>query len=275
MSALMRWTMKTMRVPYAALGALAWLGAADAGVAQEMEVDLELVLAVDVSRSMDASEQELQRGGYMAALRHPEVLAAIRSGFLGRIAVTYMQWAGPGTEEVVAPWTLVDGEESAAIFAAAIAGKPITSFRATSISAALAFSATLFDGNGFRASRQVIDVSGDGPNNMGYPVLEAREKVLARGITINGLPIMLNADYFGGYSIPDLDVYYEDCVIGGPGAFLVTVQDIDRIAEAIRRKLVLEIAGRPALPIPVAFPERTPRVDCMIGEKLRRRWMDP
>ena len=95
----------------------------------------------------------------------------------------------------------------------------------------------------FRSARQVIDVSGDGPNNMGFPVLKARAVVLERGITINGLPIMIHADYFGGYSISNLDVYYEDCVIGGPGAFLLTVESIDRIAEAIRRKLVLEIAG--------------------------------
>ena len=120
----------------------------------------------------------------------------------------------------------------------------------------------------------MIDVSGDGPNNMGFPVLQAREAVLDRGITINGLPIMINADYFGGYSIRELDVYYEDCVIGGPGAFLITVENIDRIAEAIRRKLVLEIAGLPARVTPAEFHQREPRIDCLIGEKLRRRWMD-
>jgi hypothetical protein len=121
----------------------------------------------------------------------------------------------------------------------------------------------------------VIDISGDGPNNMGFPVLQAREEALARGVTINGLPIMIHADYFGGYSIRELDIYYEDCVIGGPGAFLVTVENIDRIAEAIRRKLVLEIAGAPARVVPVQLKDREPRVDCLIGEKLRRRWMDP
>ncbi len=243
--------------------------------AQEIDVDLELVLAVDVSRSMDPSEQELQKGGYVAALQHPEVVAAIRAGFLGRIAVTYVEWAGPGSQAVIAPWTVLDGPEAASGLAETIAGRQISYLHGTSISGALAFTSGLFDGNGFRSTRQVIDVSGDGPNNMGFPVLEARRAVLERGITINGLPIMLHADYFGGYSIRELDLYYEDCVIGGPGAFLITVESIDRIAEAIRRKLVLEIAGRPAMIVPAQLGETAPRIDCMIGEKLRRRWIDP
>jgi hypothetical protein len=243
--------------------------------AEEIEVDLELVLAVDVSRSMDPGEQNLQKDGYLAALQHPEVIAAIRSGFLGRIAVTYVEWAGASSQAVIAPWTIVDGPESAAALAELIASKPVSYLHGTSISGALTFTTGLFEGNGFRSTREVIDVSGDGPNNMGRPVLEARAAALDRGITINGLPIMLNADYFGGYSIRDLDVYYEDCVIGGPGAFLITVESIERIAEAIRRKLVLEIAGAPARIIPAQLGERPRRIDCLIGEKLRRRWMDP
>jgi hypothetical protein len=242
---------------------------------QELDVDLELVLAVDVSRSMDPTEQDLQKSGYVAALQHSEVIAAIRAGFLGRIAVTYVEWAGPGSQTVIAPWTVIEDEESARALAQTISGRPVSYLRGTSISGALAYTASLFDGNGFRGARQVIDVSGDGPNNMGFPVLQARDAVLERGITINGLPIMLHADYFGGYSIRELDIYYEDCVIGGPGAFLITVENIDRIAEAIRRKLVLEIAGQPALIMPAQFEERPPRIDCLIGEKLRRRWMDP
>jgi hypothetical protein len=245
------------------------------GAAEEVDVDLELVLAVDVSRSMDQQEQALQKQGYLAALTHPEVIAAIRSGFLGRIAVTYVEWAGPGLQRIIAPWTLVDGADSAAALAAGIAAEPVSFLRATSISSALMFSSGLFDGNGFRSTRQVIDVSGDGPNNMGPPVLDAREFVLARGITINGLPIMLNANYYGGYSIRELDVYYEDCIIGGPGAFLVAVTSMGRFAEAVRRKLVLEIAGAEPQIAPAAFGERERRIDCLIGEKLRRRWMDP
>ncbi len=258
---------------FAACAAL-W-AASGAAWAQDMDVDLELVLAVDVSRSMDPTEQELQKDGYVAAFQHPEVLAAIRSGLLGRIAVTYVEWAGPGSQAIVAPWTLIDGEQTAASFVAQISSADASYLHGTSISGALRYTSSLFDGNGYRASRQVIDISGDGPNNMGFPVLQAREEALARGVTINGLPIMIHADYFGGYSIRELDIYYEDCVIGGPGAFLVTVENIDRIAEAIRRKLVLEIAGAPARVVPVQLKDREPRVDCLIGEKLRRRWMDP
>jgi hypothetical protein len=246
--------------------------------AEEMDVDLELVLAVDVSRSMDPAEQDLQKEGYIAGIQHLEVLAAIRSGVLGRVAVTYAEWAGPGSHQVIVPWTLIDGEESAKAFADAIAAQPVSYLHGTSISGGLLFASGLFEENRFRGTRQVIDVSGDGPNNMGYPVLQARASVLDRGITINGLPIMIHSDYVGGYSISNLDVYYEDCVIGGPGAFLVTVESIDRFAEAIRRKLVLEIAGAAPRIVPAAetnLLQREPRIDCLIGEKLRRRWMDP
>jgi len=253
------------------------LAPAGGAAAEDIDVDLELVLAVDVSRSMDPAEQELQKQGYVAALRHPDVLQAIREGFLGRIAVTYAEWAGPGMQRVIAPWTLIDGAGTAGVFTGTIAAQPITYLHGTSISGGLMFASGLFEGNGFRSPRHVIDVSGDGPNNMGVPVLDARNLVLRRGITINGLPIMLHADYFSGYSIPDLDIYYEECVIGGPGAFLITVQSMERIEEAIRRKLVQEIAGTPAKIVPAAFPalKAEPRIDCQIGEKLRRRWSDP
>src|SRR5688572_28605959 len=265
-----------MRMLRKSLVALALTGvSAIPAVAQQTEVDLELVLAVDVSRSMDPSEQDLQKEGYLAALQHPEVVAAIRAGFHGRVAVTYLEWAGPGLQRVIAPWKVIDGEASAAEIAGEIASEPISNLHGTSISGALMRATGLFEDNGFRSARQVIDVSGDGPNNMGFPVLEARQMVIERGITINGLPIMIHADYLGGYSIRELDIYYEDCVIGGPGAFLVTVENIDRIAEAIRRKLVLEIAGIPPRIERAQFAERTPRIDCLIGEKLRRRWMDP
>ena len=244
------------------------------GNAAETDVDLELVLAVDVSRSMDMEEQEVQRDGYIAGLTHPEILAAIRSGFLGRIAVTYVEWAGPGSHAVIVPWTLSDGPASAEAFVASLAGTGVSRLRGTSISGALDVASGLFEGNGFRAMRQVIDVSGDGPNNMGAPVLEARAATLDKGITINGLPIMLHTRYDGMYSIDDLDVYYENCVIGGPGAFLVTVESIGRLAEAIRRKLVLEIAGsQPRILTAQVFTERRSDYDCLIGEKLRQRWM--
>lgn len=237
-----------------------------------MEVDLELVLAVDISRSMDVEEQELQRLGYAEAFRHPQVIAAISSGLTGRIAVTFLEWAGEGLTFQRVNWTLIEGAESSFGFADAIATAPIGRHRRTSISAGLMTAAELLATSPFAGLREVIDVSGDGPNNGGLPVLEARQEVLRRGITINGLPIMLRPGG-GFYNVHDLDIYYENCVIGGPGAFLLTVESADRFADAIRQKLVLEIAGR----APKIFPAKTTKVqadyDCLIGEKLRRRRM--
>jgi hypothetical protein len=240
--------------------------------AKETDVDLELVLAVDVSGSMDRDEQELQRDGYVEAFRYPEVLSAISTGMLGRIAVSYVEWAGPTNQTVIVPWTVIDGAESGRRFAERLAAAPISRYRGTSISGSLAFAAPIFDNNGFSGARRVIDISGDGPNNMGMPVLVAREPVVASGITNNGLPIMIKRPN-GFYSIEQLDIYYEDCVIGGPGAFLVAVQSRDMFASAIRRKLVLEVAGGPSAVIPAAQTFRTPRIDCLVGEKLRDQWM--
>jgi hypothetical protein len=237
-----------------------------------IEVDLELVLAVDISGSMDARERAAQRGGYIEAFRHRNVVQAIQGGMIGRIAVTYVEWAGYGFQAVVVPWTVIDDTVSAARFADTIQAASTNDFHGTSISEALIFALRQFDSSDHRGIRQVIDVSGDGPNNRGPPVLEARSQVLARGITINGLPIVIGR---AGGSLPTelLDIYYEDCVIGGPGAFMITVDYIHRFSEAIRRKLVLEIAGRPARFITVAMPGER-RIDCMIGEALRRGWYD-
>ncbi|WP_170984482.1 DUF1194 domain-containing protein [Rhodoligotrophos defluvii] len=244
--------------------------------AADADVDLELVLAVDVSWSMDLDEQALQREGYVEALKHPEVISAIGSGLTGRIALTYVEWAGPGYETVLVPWTVIDGAAAARAFADALASAPISRYRATSISSALQFAAPLFESNGFNGLRQVIDISGDGPNNMGAPVLTARDAVLARGIVINGLPIMIKSAG-GFYSIDNLDAYYEQCVIGGPGSFIVPVQELSTIAEAIRRKLVLEIVGREPDTARVIHASETTSTsepfDCLIGEKLYQRWM--
>ncbi|MDQ7249607.1 DUF1194 domain-containing protein [Dongia sedimenti] len=227
------------------LALAAALSAAVPGFARAADtpVDLELVLAVDVSRSMDPDELQLQRDGYVAALTHPDIIAAIRSGARHRIALSYVEWAGPGMQYTAVDWRAIDGEASARAFADALAQAPIQAFRGTSISDGLAYIQSRFDGNGFAAPRRVIDVSGDGPNNMGMPVELAREAVLRAGITINGLPIMIKQA--GGFAaIDNLDVYYQDCVIGGAGAFLLVVKSPDQFAEAIRRKLVLEIADR-------------------------------
>jgi hypothetical protein len=249
--------------------------AAPPGRAADVDVDLALVLAVDISRSMDYDELRLQRDGYVAALKHPEVIQAISSGALGRIAVTYLEWAGPYHQATVVPWAVLAGRADAEAFAGQIAAAPIMRETGTSISGGLAFSASRFDASGVRAARRAIDVSGDGPNNMGLPVVPIRDRLIADGITINGLPIVLKSGaYVGPFSIPNLDVYYEDCVIGGPGAFMITVDDPSRFEIAIRRKLVLEIAGLPARVIPAAAIDAPPRIDCLIGEKLRGRWLD-
>ena len=246
-------------------------------------VDLELVLAIDISRSMDLDELKLQRDGYVEAFRHPEVIRAIETGPNGRIAVTYVEWAGAAFQSVLVPWSIISNRAEAEAFAARIDASPVERERGTSISQGLDFSAGLFASSGVTGVRRAIDVSGDGPNNIGLPVAPMRDRIVADGITINGLPIMLKAVTAAGpYNIPNLDLYYEDCVIGGPGAFVITVDDPTRFALAIRRKLVLEIAG--AVPqgppreagaraVPVADVRPAPRVDCLVGEKARSRWL--
>lgn len=241
--------------------------------AADMPVDLELILAVDVSRSMDMDEQALQRNGYVAAFRHKDVIDAIASGPNGRIAVSYVEWAGPAYQRPLVAWTIIDGAAAANKFADQLAAAPISREHGTSIANGLLFVGPSFESNGIKGDRQVIDVSGDGPNNMGVPVTVARDPLIAAGVTINGLPIMIKRP--GGFaSIENLDIYYEDCVIGGTGAFLVPVTDIQKLATAIRRKLVLEIASRPVRIVKVVETQQArPRIDCMIGEKLREQWM--
>ncbi len=241
-------------------------------------VDLELVLAVDVSLSMDLDEQRLQRDGYVGALRDAGVKAAISSGGQGRIALTYMEWAGPGTEKVVVPWTVVDAGESIERFADRLAAAPITRARMTSISNAMTVAAGLFAQSGAAAPRRVLDISGDGPNNAGRLVVDARDELLAKGIVINGLPIMLKrGSAFGYFDIDKLEIYYEACVIGGTGSFVIPVREAAEFAPAIRRKLMLEISGIMELPRIVPTQARVGRpdaIDCEIGEKMRRRYFD-
>jgi hypothetical protein len=210
----------------------------------ETPVDLELALAIDVSRSIDASEAQLQREGYIKAFRDPEVIEAIVTGMLGRIAVGYFEWAGFGHADIIVDWRLIDDAVSANAFADALAqGHPISASR-TSISGAIDFAQPWFDDNGFDGTRRVVDISGDGPNNWGELVTNARDRAVAAGVTINGLPI-LNTEMglFSRFNIGSLDLYYRDCVIGGTGAFLVVAADFNDFARAVRRKLVLEIAG--------------------------------
>jgi hypothetical protein len=242
--------------------------------AAQIPVDLELVLAVDVSLSMDIDEQRLQRDGYVAAFRDGEVHKAIGSGGQGRIAVTYLEWAGPAVQQVVVPWTVIDGPEAARAFAARLEALPISRARMTSISAALDFSARLFESSGAKGLRRVIDVSGDGPNNAGPPVTLIRDEIIAKGIVINGLPIVMKLAS-GPFDLADLDRYYVDCVIGGTGAFMIPVRTPGEFGSATRRKLLLEIAALEPMPLVrvQAGPVRPPS-DCMIGEKQWRGYLE-
>ncbi|MFC3691507.1 DUF1194 domain-containing protein [Chenggangzhangella methanolivorans] len=261
-----------------ALAAAASLSPAAAADKSGVPVDLELVLAVDISYSMDAEEQEMQREGYRAAIVSRPVLEAIAQGMIGRIAVAYVEWAGAEEQRVVVPWTLIDGAESAAAFAEKLAAAPLRRAYRTSISGALVHSAKLFETSGFSGARKVVDISGDGPNNQGEPVELVRDEVLDRGITVNGLPLMLKRPSFAMMDVGDLDAYYRDCVIGGPGAFMVPVRSIAQFPDAVRTKLLMEIAGlapdHPSIgpgglaSVPVAA-ERV-RSDCTSGEQLWR-----
>lgn len=247
--------------------------------ANAVPVDVELVLAVDISYSMDTDEQALQREGYILALTSKEFLGALRGGVNGRIAVTYVEWAGAGDQRVVVPWRVIDGLETAGAFAADIQQAPYRRASRTSISGALLFAKSLFETSGYRGLRRVIDVSGDGVNNSGMLVTQARDDVVASGITINGLPLMLKRSYRNPMDIDNLDVYYEDCVIGGPGAFVIPIKEREKFIEATRTKLVLEVADRMPAPetaaiVPVAM--KAPRVSCTIGEQIwRERWGGP
>jgi hypothetical protein len=165
-----------------------------------------LVLAVDVSASISTREQRLQRQGYVAAFRSPGVIEAIRSGPIGRIAVAYVEWSGPSHQTLTLPWTLVDGSESAEDLASRLEAQPLSREFDTSIAGAIAFSAELLASIPFSANRKVIDISSNGPNNTGPPVVPARDAVLAKGITVNGLPVMVKISWSGGlYSIAGLD----------------------------------------------------------------------
>lgn len=234
-----------------------------------MPVDAELVLAVDVSRSMDIEEIELQRAGYVAAIRNPAFVRAVQQGMHGKIALAYFEWAGSPRPESLLAWSVIKGQDDADAFADMLAARPYSGFRGTSISGAITYANMLFDNNGFAGQRRVIDVSGDGPNNIGSPILPERQKVLDAGVIINGLPILIRPSS----SIGALDRYYEACVVGGPGSFVLPIRAPAEFATAIRLKLILEVSGTPA-PKPIPAQAST-GIDCLIGEKLRRRYTDP
>jgi hypothetical protein len=276
-----------MRAPLgavAALGALAGVlmltggpDAIGARLAQApraaADVDLELILAVDVSYSMDPDEQALQREGYILGLTSPEFLSALKQGAHGRIAITYFEWAGIADQKVVVSWRIIDGEGTAKTFTDEMAAAPYRRAYRTSISGALLYASPLFDANPFHGLRRTVDVSGDGVNNQGPPVTTIRDELLAKTVTINGLPIMLKRPMAASMDIENLDVYYEDCVIGGPGAFVVPIKEREHFKDATRTKLVLEVAGRTPLARVVPVTSEAPRISCMIGERMwQYRW---
>ncbi|WP_167392224.1 DUF1194 domain-containing protein [Mesorhizobium sophorae] len=231
------------------------------------EVDLQLILAVDVSPSMSKVEQRVQRDGYVDAFRHTDIARAIKSGERGRIAVLYLEWAGPRQQTVIVPWTIVESLDDVLTLADRLAALPLTEGRGTSISGALSAANDQFAKSELRSPRRVIDVSGDGPNNAGALLDPIRQVLLAEGVTINGLPIAMprigGADGFAMYDRPNLQSYFERCVIGGPDAFTIGVTEAAMFATAVRRKLVREISMNMGQVIHASYTVRSHRtVDC-------------
>jgi len=256
---------------------VAGLAAAPSHAAEQ--VDLELVIATDVSYSVDDMEARMQREGAVTAFRSPEVVEAIKAGSLGKIAVAYIDFSNANASRVVVDWQVVHDKASADAFADAIAVARKTDGVQTSISSGIDLAARMIDDNDYEGMKKVIDVSGDGPNNEGRRVDHVRDEVVAKGIIINGLPIVTEADKFDVYYLPDLDKYYAGCVIGGPGAFIQVANGFADLARALRRKLVLEISDaskpqRDSMFVKVAAGQRPMgRIEyekgCDIGERMR------
>jgi hypothetical protein len=274
--------MNALSRPAAALvvgAALAFASGSVAPDARAEPVDVELIIAADVSLSMTQEELRIQREGYVAALTHESVINAIKDGAYGRIAISIFEWAGETSQFLVVPWTTIASLEDAKRVVAQMSENPPRSARRTSISGALLFAGDLFAESQFEGTRRILDVSGDGPNNHGPPVLPVRDALLAQGVIINGLPLMTNFGPFGRFNLEDLDDYYANCVIGGPGSFIVPVNDWTDFPEAVRHKLVLELAGpwSPTWRSYAADEAEVIRVssqgeyDCMIGER-RAGW---
>jgi hypothetical protein len=248
---------------------LAFLGMTVAAIAGgRPDVDMALVLAVDVSFSISIDERDIQRRGYVSAFRTPEIIRAATSGPLGRIAVTYVEWAGPEEQRQILPWTVLDNRAAVFAFADRLEAAPVHRSGRTSLSGALAEAVRLFEDSPVEATRRVIDISSDGVNNSGPPVVSVRDLAAGLSITINGLPLMGAA---GSEDSPvPLDSYYRDCVIAGPGAFVFPVNDWSQFAETLKKKLALEIAYVPGFSGMVHLASIEVQTDCLIGEKEER-----
>lgn len=261
---------RPFRLVSAFVFAIGLVGLAVAPVSAADAVDLELVLAIDVSGSVDPMEARLQREGYIRALNDPGVIKAIRAAPLGRIAVTYVEWAGVGHYKILVDWRVIDSAESARAFTDALQSTPIETAHRTSISDAILYSLPRFGSNAYEGTRRIIDISGDGANNYGIIVSEARDMAVAAGVTINGLPIVSDPTNSLYPTTPDLDLYFRDCVIGGPGAFYVVANGYEDFARAIRRKLILEIADALSDPWQIWHASKHEKMPCTIGEY---RWL--
>ncbi len=234
----------------------------------EVPVDLELILAIDVSRSMTPRELEIQRRGYAEALVSDDVVQAIGLGPHGQIALMYVEWAGYYSQRQIVDWSLIRTREDAKAFAERLTADFNEALRRTSISGIIEYAIPRFEQNGYDGQRHVIDISGDGPNNQGRPVLSARADAEARNITINGLPLMTREGMGSQWHLDDLDQYYRHCVITGPTAFVIPVLKWEDFPAAVRQKLVLELVNQ--------LPEHehvhhAEGYDCLIGEKI---WED-
>lgn len=225
-------------------GGTALMAAAPAALRADeiVEVDLRLVIAVDVSRSIDEDEARLQRRGYLEALADRRVIDAMTGGPLQRVALAYVEWAGTHYQRTIVNWTLIDSAAAAASFATQLDESPLTAQSWTAVGAGLAYAGAKFDEPLFRSKRNIIDISGDGKNNNGPPAELVRDELVRRGIVINGLPIISDRPNFGRPPEADLDAYYEEKVIGGPGSFIVMARGFEDFGRAIRNKMTREIS---------------------------------
>jgi uncharacterized protein DUF1194 len=268
-----------MRVLLAILLAVATSASAQVKpINNETTADVALVLAVDVSYSMAAGEIKAQREGYAQAIKSREFSEALKAAPHGKVALAFFEWSAADYQKVIVPWRLIDSPEAAAEVASEIMEAPVRPRSRTSISAAINFAISLFDENPYGGSRRVIDISGNGPNNDGEPVTQARDLALAKGIAINGLAMMLQEPSHkkSGDDIDDLDVYFEDCVISGPDAVVRPVKKGEQLKETIRTQLATEVGGATSGRPSVSPAKREIRISCLIGEETRARmWNTP